>query len=98
MPNDKSQADLIKAIDKSKVAVVAFVIGADGTVANAAKCHMNAAPKGDVNGDNVVDVADITAVIAVMAASANDPKADINGDGIVDVADISAVISIMAAK
>lgn len=100
MPNESKQADLINAIIPEKVAVVAFVISADGTVANAAKFYMkeSAAPKGDVNGDNIVDVADISAVISVMAASTNDPKADINGDGIVDVADISAVISIMAAK
>ena len=58
---------------------------------------------GDVNGDDVVDVADITAIISVMAAGASaDPaavlKADANGDGTVDVADISTVISVMAAN
>ena len=52
--------------------------------------------KGDVNGDDVVDVADITAVIAVMATGKYDTKADVNGDNVVDVADISAVISVMA--
>jgi len=59
--------------------------------------------KGDVNGDGIVDVADISAVIAVMASSdvGEGPvparkEADVNGDGIVDVADISAVISVMA--
>ena len=59
--------------------------------------------KGDVNGDGTVDVADISAIIDVMAnatipgASATGP-ADVNGDGSVDVADISAVIDIMAGK
>ena len=66
--------------------------------------------KADVNGDGHVDVADISAVIAVMAgeagpqggsASATTPgnassAADVNGDGHVDVADISAVIAIIA--
>ena len=52
--------------------------------------------KGDVNGDNVVDVADISAIISVMAGTANYDFADVNGDGSVDVADISNVISIMA--
>lgn len=51
---------------------------------------------GDVNGDGTVDVADISAIITVMAGTANYVYADVNGDGIVDVADISAVISIMA--
>ena len=57
--------------------------------------------KGDVNGDGIVDVADISAIISVMAStggsgSATAIVADVNGDGTIDVADISAVISIMA--
>jgi len=65
---------------------------------------------GDVNGDGTVDVADIAAVISVMAGStapqsgsAPNPQsgsapnpADVNGDGAVDVADIATIISIMA--
>ena len=60
------------------------------------------AMKGDVNGDNVVDVADIATVISVMASDATLGSvahyADVNGDGTVDVADIAAVISEMAAR
>ena len=60
--------------------------------------------KGDVNGDGGVDVADISAIISVMATAttplpsggAGGGLADVNGDGAVDVADISSVISIMA--
>ena len=54
--------------------------------------------KGDVNGDGAVDVADIGAVIDVMAEGTNDPVADVNGDKAVDVADIGTVIDIMAGK
>ena len=55
-------------------------------------------PKGDVNGDNTIDVADIATIIDVMARSADASSAlvDVNEDGIVDVADIATVISIMA--
>ena len=58
---------------------------------------------GDVNGDGSVDVADIAAVIDVMAGTplpsggAGDGSADVNSDGTVDVADIAAIIDIMAA-
>ena len=55
-------------------------------------------PNGDTNGDGTVDVADISAIITVMASGTNDPAADVNGDGSVDVADISSVITIMAGK
>ncbi len=52
--------------------------------------------EGDVNEDGTVDVADISAVISVMAGTASYDGADVNGDGTVDVADISSVITIMA--
>lgn len=57
------------------------------------------APKlnGDVNGDGAVDVADISAVISVMAGDKTYAiRADVNGDSTIDVADIAEVISIMA--
>jgi len=53
---------------------------------------------GDVNGDGAVNVADISAVITVMAEGGYRKEADVNGDGAVNVADISAVISIMAGE
>ena len=52
--------------------------------------------KGDVNEDGAVDVADISAIITVMADGNYDKAADVNEDGAVDVADISSVITIMA--
>ena len=52
--------------------------------------------KGDVNGDGTVDVADISAIISVMAGTAQYGASDVNGDNTTDVADISNVISIMA--
>ena len=53
---------------------------------------------GDVNGDSVVDVADISSIISYMAGDSTIPEesADVNGDGSVDVADIASVITIMA--
>ena len=54
--------------------------------------------KGDVNGDGTVDVADISAIISVMAGTAQYDDADVNGDTSVDVADISSVITIMAEQ
>jgi len=60
--------------------------------------------KGDVNGDGTVDVADISAIITVMAGNGQSSMingqslADVNGDGVVDVADVSAVITIMASE
>ena len=51
---------------------------------------------GDVNGDFVVDVADIASIIDVMADGSGPAEADVNGDGTVDVADVATVIDIMA--
>ena len=52
--------------------------------------------QGDVNGDDTVDVSDISAILTAMASGSSDPAADVNGDGTVDVADISATLTIMA--
>ena len=57
--------------------------------------------KGDVNGDTVVDVADIATIISVMSGQSGhitEKNADVNGDGTVDVADIATIISEMAEK
>ena len=54
--------------------------------------------KGDVNNDGAVNVADISAVITVMAGGTVEGNPDVNGDGAVNVADISKIISIMAGE
>ena len=74
---------------------------ANGVESNACRLTVTPAPKtnADVNGDGTVDVADISAVISVMAGQgdeAAEKSADVNGDGTVDVADISFVIARMA--
>ena len=64
------------------------------------KVFMTNGIKGDVNGDGIVDVADIASVIDCMSGNGKVSKerADVNGDGTVDVADIAAIIDIMAGK
>ncbi|MBO7139521.1 MAG: dockerin type I repeat-containing protein [Prevotella sp.] len=54
----------------------------------------------DVNNDGNVDVADIAAIIDVMAGNAPElvGRADVNGDGVIDVADIARIIDKMAGK
>jgi hypothetical protein len=85
--------------DKSKLSAVALLIDrSNNQIVNAAKVNIKTAKDaiGDVNGDGTIDVADISAIISVMAGTAEYINADVNGDGTVDVADISSVISIMA--
>ena len=59
---------------------------------------MNAAIKGDVTGDNEVDVADVNEVINVMLGNSSNPMGDVTGDGVVDVADVNLIINIMLGK
>ena len=89
--------------DRGKLTAVALLIDrSNNQIVNAAKAaisNADASGKGDVNGDGVVDVADISAIISVMATVPDgeaSATADVNGDGAVDVADISTVITIMA--
>ncbi len=70
--------------------LVCAVVGAQQTVVPI---------RADVNGDDVVDVADIGAVVSVMSGSLEYQysKADVNGDGTVNVADLAAIVDVMAA-
>jgi len=53
---------------------------------------------GDVNGDGIVSVADINAVINVILTGNYSVWADVNGDGTVSIADINAIIDIMLTQ
>lgn len=59
----------------------------------------NTAVKGDVNGDGVVDIADINTIINIIL-QLTDPSStvgnpDINGDTVIDIADLNAIINII---
>ena len=49
----------------------------------------------DVDGNGVIDVADLNIVINVTLGKAVNDKADVTGEGSVDVSDINAVINAM---
>ena len=55
--------------------------------------------KGDVNGDDDVDVMDVVMIYDIMAGNAaSKPEADVNGDGDIDVMDVVAVYDIMSGN
>jgi len=53
--------------------------------------------KGDVNADGVVNIADVAAVLNIMAGNST-VNGDVNGDGVVNIADVAAVLNIMAGN
>ena len=56
----------------------------------------NDSMSGDMDGDGIVDVADVTKVVSmILDESQSSDTGDVNGDGIVDVADITKVISVI---
>ena len=93
-------ARYLKFVAKSEINGNAWTSAAE--IGIEAEPYKETGMKGDVNGDGAVDVADISAIISVMAGDGQSSmvngqwSADVNGDGTVDVADISAVINIMA--
>ena len=62
----------------------------------------NSYKKGDANGDGVVDVADVVAVVNYILGKAsdnfNEAAANINGDEVVDVADVVGIVNIILGK
>ena len=58
---------------------------------------------GDINGDGLVDIEDITAVISAASGTVLDPEqypgnTELTGDGLIDIEDITAVISIASGS
>lgn len=52
----------------------------------------------DVNGDGVVDVGDVNAILAAILAGDKSAKYDVNGDDNVDVGDVNAVLGYILSK
>ena len=57
---------------------------------------------GDVNGDGVVDVADVNAAINIILEIKTEAdyngNADLTDDGVVDVSDVNAIINIILTQ
>ncbi len=64
-------------------------------------CTVKKALRGDVNGDGVVNVADINAVVNIILGGKTSPeivkRADVNGDGMINISDVNLLISIILA-
>ena len=52
---------------------------------------------GDVNGDGVVNVSDVTALVNRILGDPtySDTVCDINGDGVVNVSDVTALVNLI---
>jgi len=65
--------------------------GASGDFVYTTSAERGAASLGDLNGDGVVDTADLG--LLIRSFGTNDPVADLNGDALVDTMDLSLLIS-----
>ncbi|MCQ2289544.1 MAG: leucine-rich repeat protein, partial [Muribaculaceae bacterium] len=57
--------------------------------------------KGDVNGDDVVDIADVNILLNIVLGKDNASRyngADVNGDGTVDITDVNTALNIVLGK
>lgn len=52
-----------------------------------------AALKGDLNGDGLVNAADVTTLIRYIIEGKAPAAADLSGDGLVNVADVTALVN-----
>lgn len=89
---DKNSIAPEKCIVNDRIDNMTFLVNNDYAIEREQKI------KGDVNGDKVVDVADIAAIIDVMSGNWLKVNADVNDDDVVDVADIATVIDIMTGQ
>lgn len=58
--------------------------------------------KGDVNGDNVVDITDVNILLNIVmgkdSADNYEGRADVTGDGVVDISDVNATLNAVLGK
>ena len=90
---------LVEATDSGYVAKITVV---SGDLLTAKTCVVNIIKKkaklqGDLNGDGIVDVNDVTTLINRVLGNImlDDSLCDLNGDGIIDVADVTALVNII---
>ena len=58
---------------------------------------------GDVNGDNVVDIIDLTALVSLIVGTSDESKlnraaADVYPDGILNIVDVTALVNVILKK
>ena len=58
----------------------------------------NAALRGDVNGDDEVNIADVNAILTMILNGSEKLSADVNDDGEINIGDVNAVIAIILGK
>jgi hypothetical protein len=73
-----------------------------GTPGEPVTIRLNNVKKGDANGDGVVSIADVTAIInhinKMVTGLFVEAAADVNGDKIISIADVTGVINIINKK
>ena len=58
-------------------------------------------PRGDVNQDGLVTIADVTALVNIILGKTtvyNEAVADVNGDNNITIADVTALVNIILGK
>ena len=75
---------------------IGITLGLDTTTAPNSKPQASTQVAGDVNGDNVVNIQDLTLIAARFGRTGKD-AADVNGDGVVNIADLVLVAAALGA-
>jgi hypothetical protein len=57
----------------------------------------------DINGDDLITIADVTALVNIILGKSTEGQfrpqaADVNGDGLVTIADVTALVNIILGK
>ena len=52
-------------------------------------------PRGDVNADGEVSIADVTLLVTLILSGSNNQNSDVNGDGETGIADVTQLVSIL---
>ena len=94
-------ATIEKSYDE-ETAILTVTVKGEDISENATNFHtytIQFAKKGDVNGDGVVTIADVTALVNIILGKAEkNAVANVNGDDDVTIADVTALVNIILGK
>jgi len=81
------------AVSGDLLTATPYVINITGSASNV----------GDVNGDGVINISDVTALIDLILSDGTidsdmKSRADVNGDGVINISDVTALIDLILSK
>ena len=91
---DNVQAGIYRVYAKQKNCLSVYLGEYDTSSGAVSNTNAVTLPCGDVNADNVIDIADITVLMSVANFGKTQPALDLTGDGLITIDDVALALQV----